>query len=292
MPQPVFEVACVAIVVLTLVAMSRQHPPRALLATYASLALAGWIAEETCIVLYRFYQYSDVWSVHVHLLPLLVPLIWPLVILSARELVQALWPDRGWSTHVITGAVVAFDASLVEVVAVRAGLWSWAEPGHLNVPVIGMLGWGYFAVGASVALSWKSPWRYPAIILLGLVSSHALILASWWGLFRWTVRGDLGWTSTVGVLVAGAVATVFVVQARRRGRGMPMSVAGPRMIAAALFLALLLATAPKELPYWWHVLAVSVPYFAATRLSSGRAAKSNDTPNGRFADEKPVEPTV
>lgn len=270
MPQTLFEIACVAIVVLTLASMARRLGTREVLATYASLALAGWVAEETCILAYRFYAYADVWSVRVHLVPLLVPLIWPLVILSGRDFVQALWPDKGWLGHLLVGGVVAFDASLVEVVAVRAGLWSWAEPGHLGVPVIGMLGWGYFAVGASVALSLSGKWRYPAVLFFGLISSHALILATWWGLFRWTIRGDLGAASTVGMLLVGVVVAAFVWAARTRGRGMPMHVAGPRMIAAGLFLALLLTTAPREMPYWWHVVALSVPYVAAVRF--GRPA--------------------
>jgi LytS/YehU family sensor histidine kinase len=169
---------------------------------------------------------------------------------------------------VLVGAVVAFDASLVEVVAVRAGLWSWAEPGHLDVPVIGMLGWGYFAVGASVALSLASRWRYLGVLLLGLLTTHGLILLTWWGLFRWTLRGDLGHASTVGMLVLGVITAMFVLHARRRGRGMPMQVAGPRMLAATLFLALLLLTAPREMPYWWHVMALSVPYVASIRAGS------------------------
>ena len=162
MPQGLFEIACVAIVVVTLVSLARRQGAWEVLAAYVSLALAGWVAEESCILAYRFYAYSDVWSVRVHLVPLLVPLIWPLVILSGRDFVQAVWPDKGWLGHLLVGLIVAFDASLVEVVAVRAGLWSWAEPGHLGVPVIGMLGWGYFAVGASAALSMPVKWRYPS----------------------------------------------------------------------------------------------------------------------------------
>jgi hypothetical protein len=273
MPQTVFEIACVAIVIVTLVLMARQEPPRALLASYVSLALAGWVAEESCILLYGFYGYADVWSVKAHLVPLLVPLIWPLVILSARSFVQALWPGDRWWSHVLVGAVVAFDASLVEVVAVRAGLWWWAEPGHLDVPVIGMLGWGYFAVGASVALSLTQRWRYPAVLFLGLLSTHVLILATWWGLFRWTLRGDLGSSSTVGILVIGLIAAGFILLERRRGRGMPMQVAGPRMLAAGLFLVLLLTTAAREMPYWWHVIALSIPYLASVRFPSPVALK-------------------
>lgn len=271
MPQWLFEIACVVVVALTLAVNARRKPVRTLLADYAALAVAGWIAEETCIEAYRFYSYAPVWSVFVHHLPVLVPLIWPLVILSARDVVEALWPHAGIWTHVLVGAVVAFDASLVEVVAVRAGLWSWAEPGHLNVPVIGMLGWGTFAIGASVALSFRARWRHVGVLALGLLSTHALILASWWGFFRWTVRGDLGNASIAGMGIIGAIALVAVWRARRAGHVMPLAIAGPRMIAAALFFALLLTTAAGEIVYWLHVLALSVPYFAATKLRRKQA---------------------
>lgn len=269
MPQVVFELSCVVIVFATLWAMARYRPRRELLLEYLSLAVAGWVAEETCILAYRFYSYAEVWTVRAHLLPVLVPLIWPLVIVSARDVVKGLWPVNGWRQHVLVGAVVAFDASLVEVVAVRAGLWSWSEPGHLNVPVIGMLGWGYFAVGASVALSWASRWRYLAVLPLGLTSTHGLIVATWWGLFRWVARGDLGVASTVGVIVIGLVAGAFVLATKCK---MPMRVAAPRMLAAALFLVLLLTTAAGEWAYWVHVVAVSVPYSVATALGRDRCA--------------------
>ncbi len=265
MPQLVFEVACVAIIVLTLVWMARREPIGELVSNYVALAVAGWLSEESCMWLYRFYGYADVWSVYAHRMPLLVPLIWPLVILSGRAFVQALWPGNRWWSHALLGVVVAFDASLVEVVAVRAGLWSWSEPGHLGVPLIGMLGWGYFAVGASVALSFSKRWRPVAILVLAMAATHALILVSWWGLFRWFLRGDLGQASTFGVLVIGAIITVFVVRARRQNRSVSMAVAGPRMLAATLFLVLLVLSAGAEGPYWWHVLALTIPYVAALR---------------------------
>ncbi len=102
----------------------------------------------------------------------------------------------------IVGAVVAFDASLVEVVAVRAGLWSWAEPGHLGVPLIGMLGWGYFAIGADAALGRG---RRLAAVVAAPAAAHALIQLTWWGAFRWGLRRDLGSASVAGMAVIGVL---------------------------------------------------------------------------------------
>ena len=261
------------VVVLTLGAMARARGARVVLREYAALAVAGFLAEQTSIEAYRFYAYAPGWHLHVGWVPILVPLIWPLVILSAREVASGLWPraalePRGaWARACVVAAVVVFDASLVEVVAVRARLWSWAEPGHLAVPVIGILGWGFFAFGAELALLRARP---ALCLLYGPLSTHALVLASWWGGFRWALRGELGVASSWGVVVASAAATWAVVVARRRGGGIPLSTATPRMFAAALFLYLLWVTAPSDARLWAHVVCVAVPYLAATRFVAPR----------------------
>ncbi|HSO34006.1 MAG TPA: hypothetical protein VLT33_15840, partial [Labilithrix sp.] len=261
MPLHVFEGACIAVVALTLWTMGRARSASHLLRDYALLACAAWLGEDTCIALYRFYAYAPGWHLRLHHVPLLVPLIWPLVILSARDVVSATWPALRGGRPFAVAALVAFDASLVEVVAVRAGLWSWAEAGHLGVPVIGVLGWGFFALGADLALSRARPLL---AIALGPLTAHALIVVSWWGLFRWTMRGALGTPSIVGVAVLGLLAVAVAVGTRRRGGAIPLAVAAPRMIAAALFLALLIATAPADVPLWIHAAAVALPYLAAT----------------------------
>ena len=261
MPLPVFEIACVIVVALTLATMGRARDLGPLLRDYASLAVAAWLGEDTSIAFYRFYVYAPGWHFHVHHVPLLVPLIWPLVVLSARDVVSKLWPDlRAWRPLVV-GAVVAFDASLVEVVAVRAELWSWAEPGHLGIPLIGIAGWGYFAAGAEVALARG---RAPLAILTGPLATHALVLLTWWGCFRWILRGPLGVASLVGLVVLAALALAVVLGRRRAGHAIPLDLAMPRMIAASLFVALLVMTAPFDASLWMHAACVAVPYLAAT----------------------------
>lgn len=264
MPLWTFECACVVVVGLTLWTMGRARGFGRLASDYAALAAAAWVGEDSCIALYRFYAYAPEWHLRLHHVPVLVPLIWPLVILSARDVVSALWrsPASGLARPLAVAALVLFDASLVEVVAVRAGLWSWTEPGHLGVPLIGMLGWAFFACGADVALSKNRPLL---AIVLSPLTAHALILLTWWGLFRWTLRGALGTASIAGVMVVGACAAgVVVVRRRARGAAIPFAVAAPRMIAAALFIALLVFTAPADVPLWLHASSVAVPYLAAT----------------------------
>jgi len=285
-PLRVFECACVVVVLFTLALMARRTPARRLVGDYAALAVAGFIGEETCVRFYRFYAYAEGWDGRIDEVPILVPLIWPLVILSARSVANALAPDASAVRRALAvGALVVVDASLVEVVAVRAGLWSWAEPGHLGVPLLGIIGWGFFAFAADLAprLVGRAPRAIGlvAVVVIAPLATHAMILAAWWACFRWTLRGDLG-SAPLAVLGAASVAaTLGALYMRGRGRAMALDVATPRMAAALLFLALLaLTVAPWEgavaRGLWLHTLAVAAPYLAATRFgaSSSRAVRA------------------
>ena len=260
----VFEILCIVIVATTLAVMARargRERTRALVIEYLQLAVAAWVGEETCVRFYRFYAYADGWHVHVDRVPILVPMIWPLVVMSAADVARVLVPAaRPWKHALIGGALVAFDASLVEVIAVRAGLWSWSEGGHLGVPVIGIFGWGYFAIGA------LAPERRSLAIVTGPIAAHALILASWWALFRWSLRGELHLVGFGLVGLASLGFTFVAARARARGRAMPPALWAPRVIAALLFVVLLATTAPRDVALWAHAAAVAVPYLALTSL--------------------------
>lgn len=269
MPFPGFEVACLAIVALALAALARTRPWPGLLADYGALAIAGWLGEHTCIAWYQHYGYAPSWTGRVGHVPPMIPIIWPLVILSARAVVDAVGPGLGRWRPVAVGALVVFDASLVEVIAVAAGLWAWAEPGHLGVPLIGILGWGFFAGAADVALARPPRWR-PLALLGALAITHALIVGSWWGLFRWTLRGDLGDGALVGLGALAVGLTVGAVALRRRGRALALSVAAPRMIAASLFVVTLLVVAPTDLRLWLHTACLATPYLAVTAFTDRR----------------------
>ena len=266
MSLPVFQAACAVIILLTLAAMARRTPWAVLLRDYLSLAASAYLGEQSCILLYHFYRYSPAWSLRVLDVPLLVPFIWPLVVMSARSVGSSVWPKakEPFSRAALVGTIVAFDASLVEVVAVRAGLWSWAEPGHLNVPVIGILGWGFFAAAADYVLGLALRGRHLLLLLMAPLVTHALIVGSWWLLFRHTLRGNLGPSSVETMTALGALALALIVRARRRGGAIPFAVALPRMIAASLFLALLITTAASDRNLWLQTAAVALPYLFAT----------------------------
>lgn len=254
--------------------MARRRPWPDLLTDYGALAIAAWMGEETCVRFYEYYHYATHWHLLLDRVPILVPLIWPLVILSARDVAAAVWPSITKYRPLVVFAVVAFDASLVEVIAVRAGFWSWADQGHLGVPIIGILGWGYFAMGADLALSGRLFSREPnrkerffATLLVAPLVTHAFIQLTWWGFFRWAQRAPLGDASLWGLGAVSACVLMMVLRARLRGGGILMSIALPRMVAASLFFALLVSTAPTDVPLWIHTIAIAVPYFAATRMS-------------------------
>lgn len=267
-----FEVACVVLIALTLRAMARLRPRAELLRDYLTLALGAWLGEQSCISLYEFYRYAPTWHGRLGDVPILVPLIWPLVVLSACDVARALWPRLGAAPLSLRAAViVALDASLVEVVAVRAGLWAWAEPGHLGVPLIGILGWAYFAVGAAWVLLRLPPAQRWLLVPLGPLGAHALIQLSWWGLFRSHLRGDLGRGGLLGVLCAGVLALGVAVLVRWRGGGIPLRTALPRALAASLFFLLLgwVTSAPGDKWLWLHAAAIGLPYCVATRWRTG-----------------------
>lgn len=271
MPLGLFEALCVPIVVGTLWAMVRTHG-RGILLDVAALAIAGFLGESTCILAYRFYRYAPDWHLRLGVVPVLVPLIWPLVILSARDVAKALFGRFGEDLRLplIVGLVVAFDASLVEVAAVRAGYWSWAEPGHLGVPVIGVLGWGFFAGGATWALgdpATTTNARRLLAIAAGPLTAHALILVSWHALFRWTVRGELGHAGLIGLGVLSGLIFLSISRLRRTVGALPPAVVLPRIFAALLFFALVVGVtwrATNGWTLWVHTALVASPYVYAT----------------------------
>jgi len=233
---------------------------------YETLALApliflsAWAGEASSIHLYGFYGYADGWWPRVGGVPLLVAAIWPMVILSGRDVIRALWPEAKGALPLLVGALVFIDAAMVEVVAVRCGLWSWTEPGYLGVPLIGVIGWALFGFAATLIIE-NTRGRQRWLLLLGAPALlHMLLVGSWWTLFRWVGRGD--WFA---LFVAIILLATFVAL-RRRPYQMPLNVASVRMIAGGIFVGLLLFAEPTAGRLWLHVGLTSIPYALATRF--------------------------
>jgi hypothetical protein len=215
------EIVCLAIVAAyaALRLRGREHGERTTFGgRFVALALASFAGEDTIIRAYRAYAYSSAWSVHLDRVPLVVVLVWPVVIDSARSLARVLARRGGRSptslrVATIASCVVLADASLIEPIAVRAGLWRWTDPGVFGVPLVGIAGWAIFAGIAVYVL--EARLGSAAVVVLAPLGTHALVLASWFLLLRWT-RGAL--PDVAAPLVAWVV-SVALARAFRRGGG-------------------------------------------------------------------------
>lgn len=264
-----FQVLCVPVLVFAYAMLLRSAGPLASRRAGEAvvLAVAGCLGEHTCIEWYAFYHYADGWWLPVGHVPLWVPLIWPMVILSARQVCTTLWPTESRFKRALQlAAVVVFDATIMEVIAVGAGYWSWAEGGYLSVPIMGILGWGCFAFGASFWLDRSDRERSPLEWLLAPVvlaaAAHAVILAVWWVALRWGLRGDQGVAATV---VFGGLSLLYTVYVLRSGRRMGPQLVWPRVAATSVFLALLASLeGPAVAGLWLHVGMTAVPYLAGS----------------------------
>ena len=243
--MPILESACLLIVATYVVFRARQAWARResvtpFLVRFASLGAAGFAGEETMIRLYRFYAYDVRWAVRVGHVPLVVLLVSPVVIDSARSLAQRLvrgeGPRRWLHVAAVAAVIVLSDAALIEPLAVRAGLWAWMEPGLFAVPLIGILGWALFALFAVALLERGLP--APWVVLVAPAATHAALLACWWCAFKW-VRGPVPITWAVTLLWLASLAAARRAWRRRVRDRVPPSELLVRLPAAIFFFVLL-----------------------------------------------------
>lgn len=246
------ELVCLAIVVtyaLARLARADDAAARhAFTARFAALAVASFVGEDTVIRAYGFYAYATGWSARLDQVPLVIVLVWPVVIDSAATLARAVLPDdprRGRVSSrvaLLGAAIVLADASLIEPIAVRAGLWRWIEPGLFGVPVIGIVGWAFFAWAAIVVLERAPAAARLAVVVVAPVAMHVLVVASYWLAFRW-ISGERS-TGAAAALAWGTsiVVSSMVARASARGRGLatvPVAELLLRLPGAAFFFVLL-----------------------------------------------------
>jgi len=267
----VLQLICFAIVSLFVVVRTlRARNRRAFLLRMALLFVGSWIAEDTCIHAYGFYYYDAQWLVFVDQLPLSVVLIWPVVIQSAWDIAGHLLGRQHRLVPLAGAAIVLADASMIEPIATYAGLWAWTEPGLFAVPPIGVLGWALFA---GLSMAWldhnrrtdRSGLRDLWVVLLAPAGTHLLLLASWWGLFRWiNVTIDPWPVVVVAWLVSiGLASWSLRVGARRRVPPIDMFLRVP----AAVFFFVLLAQHCRDAPALIaYGIAFAPPYLSLTRL--------------------------
>lgn len=274
MSLPAVELACLAILALGLLLRARAPGFGAWRRDALPVFVGAWIGEQSCISLYRFYTYADGWHARLGDVPLLVPVIWIFVLLSARDVAQALTkPHAKPGTWLpLAFAVVWYDASLIEPVATHSGLWRWHEAGPMQVPWIGMLGWACYGAAALGWLAWRPLQEKPlqrllAVAVLAPLTTHGLLLLAWWGLLRHVGRSaPQAQTVAVAAWLLALGLTVAVVRSRR----LPLALVLPR-VAPALFFFGLLAVTAAPLPLWAMAGSFALPWLAATRWTPARA---------------------
>lgn len=251
---------------------------RASLSLGLALMVAAWLGEDTCIRLYGFYEYSPDWHFTLDKMPPMVALIWPFVILSDLKVMEAVLgkntPHLPWAT----GLLVTYDAALMEPIAVQAGLWHWSEPGIFGVPVIGILGWGYFAATALWSWTRLSGAARFSLIALAPLATHALLLVSWWGLLRWCLREPLApSTLQLGSLLVSLVLSVAVWRARVC---IGWETMGLRVLAAGIFGALLVLYGRSATELQLYLLPFVLPYLLACDWSALKRHRTPALPAG------------
>jgi hypothetical protein len=246
----IIELACLLIVAFYVIARGRRDLKQLVL-----LSISSFIAEDTVIRAYGFYTYSPEWSIFIDRVPLMIILIWPVVISSACDLAKG--------RALPAAAIVLFDASLIEPIAVRAGLWTWHEPGLFHVPPIGILGWALFAYFAI-----KKPLIAPLV-------THFCLIVLWWVFFRW-VNVDLPeWIFAVAIWVL-SIALVIKMRARVARRDLWL-----RVPAALFFFVLLGIYGRSEPALIVYALAFAPPYIAQMLIMQKPATQTSGAQQSR-----------
>lgn len=263
------ELACVAILGAYFVAHRREP---GLLRDAALVGGASLLGEDSVIRAYGFYAYAPGWHLRVDHVPLLVPTIWAPVVLSARAVAGAIAPGASPAREAaLVGALVTFDAFLIEPIAVRAGLWSWREPGVFTVPVIGIVGWGLFAAAITGLMRRLDGPRRWLALPLAVLATHGALLALWWGALRWVGRGELPWGPCLAALAAASAGYTAAVW--RSGARLPWRELGPRAAATGFFAALLAARIDLRLGLWAALFTPPWLLFVARALGATRATR-------------------
>jgi hypothetical protein len=201
-------------------------------------------------------------------MPLMIALIWPSVIVSAHSLARYLCREP---RHIpfVGALIVLSDASLIEPIAVKAGLWEWYEPGLFDIPPIGLLGWCFFAgvcltVIESNRRSKRSAWWDALMLVVAPLGAHLLLLTTWWGGLRWVNLTIPPWP-VVGVVW---ILAIFLAIKARRVR-VPMGEILVRAPAALFFFGLLVIYGRGSAPLVAYSLAFAPVYLILMRAAAG-----------------------
>jgi hypothetical protein len=279
----VIESICLGIVLLSL-ALRLFFAQRRVkeLGLFLLIASASWLAEDTCIRFYGFYSYSLSWHFFIDRVPVMIPLIWPVVVLSAKDLAEPLSRQTKWSAAFAVGLLVLSDACFIEPIAVSLEFWQWYAPGFFEVPPIGVLGWAFFAGLLSAALGvgserpfLDSVWR--ALIVVPVLT-HVLLLVTWWTALRWISGPISNVVSLWAAVLFSLILTCASWRAKRAEQIVPRNIL-LRIPAALFFFSLLVFNWVGRETLGLYALLFVCPYLALSirslRGSSRRIFKSS-----------------
>lgn len=283
----VFELAVIFLAVVYILSQTGWPNDKRQIMLLLLISVAAWLAEESSIRLYHFYAYHPQWRLFISRIPLVVLVVWAAVVHSAWDLSSQLCRNHGKRIPLVTGAIVLADAALIEVVAVRSGLWAWTTPGVFQVPLIGILGWAFFAFFCAWLLQ-RAGKDYPKILfllmpVLPVVATHILLLATWWGVLRWR-------SGAVHPLFAAAAAwtvsliLVFMIFKKRPGRSIKRKTLLWRLPAAMFFFVLLAVHGRNDVGLVLFTLAFAPPYLALLFDAEGSIAKAT-SPSGGMVEK-------
>ncbi len=244
-------------------AAQTPRPVRSLTSA-AIVSASAWTAEESCILMYRFYDYHPGWSLFLDQVPLLIVVIWPVIIFSAMELTSHLRAAHPGLGLLAGAAVVATDASFIEPLCVNAGLWRWKLPGFFDVPPIGILGWFFFALLCMALLADNRVKASPAgnnlmLLVIPVVATHVLLVLAWWGALRW-IQVSFAALPSVVFIWCLSFTMVFIFHKRRTGASINKRTLLLRIPAALFFFSLLLLSPNTSTPLTVFAVAFIPPY--------------------------------
>lgn len=245
---------------------ARSLHPRRILTRAAIVSTAAWLAEESCILLYRLYEYGPGWYLVLDRVPLLTVIIWPVIILSAMDLTAHIQTARPLRGLIAGAAVVATDALLIEPISVAAGLWHWDLPGIFGVPLIGILGWFFFALLSMRLMSQRrlqEPLKFSDLMLLVLPvgGTHLSLLMTWWSVLRW-VSFPLPLPVIIGIAWLVSFLITVILHRNQTGSRISQKTLLLRLPAALFFFILLTLKAADPLPLAAYAFAFVPPYAA------------------------------
>jgi len=254
------QIVALSLVVFYLIFRSVEQPrPGHFIFRLALVSAASWMAEESSILLYNFYNYNPAKSIFLGHVPALVIVIWPAIIHSAWDLASQILRSNSRYVPLAAAAIVLTDASLLEPVSVNADLWFWNEPGIFEVPPIGILGWAYFAFLCILLFDRGNrqknvTWQDLLILVIPVLGSHLLLLVTWWGALRW-VNMPVNSMAAAGVIWAVSLFLVVAIIRNQTGKRVNKKALLLRLPAAACFF-LWFAVTPK-CSEWLMVYAVA-----------------------------------